>query len=542
MQGVSCLKDAGFLSAPAPQSGLGYDPLQHWSPPKRTTVPPTSGEPSLGRKARSVFGTTPWEEERPDGSCVSGPPRGFPGDALRLPPVGDPSRAAACFANKVFSAGYYPFSSSSSSTRRRRSPPAANGPKLGDEGSALRQPRSSAGGVGVGVGVGMGVGMGGGGHRAGQAAVSGGRGAGKRREKVEVPKVFTLSARDVRVEFPYQASGCPGDMEHGDVIRWLRRFRGSSRAYERAAGMTHGLAVGVFTKVSSGEVADGVGAAEKPAQVLPGVRSLGYNSVPVSAASGGQASEAAAAAGSGLSLDNNRALPWACQYVEAREFDLSVAVVRTGNGDDIGGGGGGVLPDLSCAISGVSVSTAGYAPNGGGKGCFVGKCRGGGRRRNRSSGLGAKRQETEEPSSSSSSAVPLNVPSRSRSGGNAPEGERCGALFPGSPQGRGRGRGVGTTSGSSARVSVTLGGTRHCPNSRKRWLCLCLCFRGAAGLGPTVCVARQKVQVKHLHASYLIRRLRQGSSYTAVIRFRQARSGPRKKFVSPAVLERLCAI
>ena len=401
--------------------------------------PAAAAGPSLGRKAGLEPGGTrrPWEEQDGHGGA-EGPPRGFPGDALRLPGVGDPSRAAACFANKVFSStGCYasayrrlsPARTAEADPLRRRRPPAERASEHADRGSGGN---SRLDGV--------------------AAAAVGGQGVG--RPTVEVPKVFTLSARDVRVEFPYQASVCPGDMEHGDVVRWLRRFRGSARAYEGAGMPPPGLVGDVLVELPAAgiEDADGAGGgAKKPVDVVSGLRAPGRSSDPASTASGDQA----AAAGSGLPQDGSSShAPWACQYVEAREFDLSVAVSGgADNGDDDRDSGGGVLPNLNCAISGVSVSTAGYASTGGGSGCYGGDCccGGGGRRvrRGRSSDLGAKEQATEE-----SPSVPLSAPSRSR-GGNSAEG-RCGVLFP------------GTGSSSSSRLSVSLGGTRHRPNSRKR--------------------------------------------------------------------------
>ncbi|CAM9429344.1 unnamed protein product, partial [Laminaria digitata] len=88
---ISCLKDAGLLGPHISRSGLGYDPLNYWSPLAPTPTPPSSCPPPV---------------ETPAGSSAragaGGPARGFPAEVLGLPPVGERSRVAACLANRVF--------------------------------------------------------------------------------------------------------------------------------------------------------------------------------------------------------------------------------------------------------------------------------------------------------------------------------------------------------------------------------------------------------------------------------------------------------
>ncbi|CAN0193289.1 unnamed protein product [Ectocarpus sp. 12 AP-2014] len=413
---VSSLKAAGFLPAPASRSGLGYDPLQHWSPPLSAGMPsPDASEPVAA-----------------DAAARREPPRGFPGDALRLPAVGATSRAAACFANRVFSGGGMPPAVVDLLWRPSEERVGHAGRGGGGGGSAAGDTSSEArpsGGDG-----------GGGGGRVGAAGGS--------RGKVKIPKAFTASVRDVRVEFPYQAGVCPGDMEYGDVVRWLRRFRCCSTTDWCGGGVPD-------AEPPRGEVGVSGGWGEEVRRdddkQLPPRR---CHSLPASAASSG-----GDAGSSHLPLRDG--LAWSCQYVEAREFDMSVAVSGGGGG----GGGRGVLPHLNCAISGVSVSTAGYA-----RGGDVGDGRGGGVRRT-SSLLEAAKRSTSSPTPTPGGALPTSGAAKARqvddgTGATAAEGGDGGKLFHGN---HGRRGGLGHQS-SSARFAVALGGTRHCPNTRKRFL------------------------------------------------------------------------
>ncbi|CAM9429273.1 unnamed protein product, partial [Laminaria digitata] len=113
-------------------------------------------------------------------------------------------------------------------------------------------------------------------------------------EVVEIPGVFALSVKDVHVEFPFQATACCGDMEYGDVVRWLRRFRTSVRV--GIGGLAGGSGKSRLRRGAPGAAADG------------------------------------AARGSALNAAVNG--PWSCHFVEAREFYLGVVVA----GDSSGGG------------------------------------------------------------------------------------------------------------------------------------------------------------------------------------------------------------
>ncbi|CAM9796483.1 unnamed protein product, partial [Ectocarpus sp. 8 AP-2014] len=427
---VSSLKAAGFLPAPVSRSGLGYDPLQHWSPPP----PPPPPSPPVSPPRSAGMPSPDANKPVADAAARRGPPRGFPGDALRLPAVGATSRAAACFANRVFSGGDLPPAVADLLWRPSEERAEHAGRGSGGDGSAAGDTSGEARPGGGGGG-------GGGGRRVGAAGGS--------RGKVKIPKVFTASVRDVRVEFPYQAGVCPGDMEYGDVVRWLRRFR--------CCSTTDGFGGGVADAgPPRGEVGGSGGWGEKVRRdddkLLPPRR---CHSLPASAASSD-----GDAGSSHLPLRDS--LAWSCQYVEAREFDMSVAVSSGGGG---GGRGSGVLPHLNCAISGVSVSTAGYA-----RGGNVGDGRGGGVRRT-SSLLEAAKRSTSSPTPVPGGALPPSGAAKARqvddgTGATAAEGGSGGKLSDGAPGRRG---GLGRQS-SSARFAVALGGTRHCPNTRKRFL------------------------------------------------------------------------
>lgn len=215
-------------------------------------------------------------------------------------------------------------------------------------------------------------------------------------------KIFTISANDVRVEFPYQRGVCCGDMEHRDVIRWLRHFCGPFVSEEDGAGRE----------------------------------------------------------------------PWSCQFVEARSFDLS-----SGSRNGVSLTDDSVLPDLNCTILGVSVSSAGYLSNGGN---FPGLLlRVGG---DRSARNGVEFSERAPEFSPRPGTMMTSIPEASPYSGGPGE---IRPLFVGDRSGIGEERGYGGIMGvrSSSRdrsrrrrysmLPVSLGGTRHGVNTRKRWVWLC---------------------------------------------------------------------
>lgn len=378
-----------------------------------------------------------------------GPPLGFPGDLLRLAPVGDPSRAAACFANKVFTAD------------PSRTLPAAVDSLWRP--SARRTENSAADGGGVSIGEPGNAGVSGGRHGGGNSEI----GPGSRRRQaaagaVVIPKVFALSVRDVRVEFPYQASLCPGDMEHGEVIRWLRRFRNTARGGDEAAtSVSFQGAVGdVVTEISAGEVAEDTDGrrVEVPSRSGGGAGKLRDNANQPRHPHGRSASAPAIAREQTTSRHRppTNHVPWACQYVEAREFDLCVVVSGGVSSGGCGGSSSGVLPNLNCAISGVSVSTADYTKS------VTGYCD-----RSRTSSYDLEKTNMAESSSMAASNVP--PPS------GVQKAEKIDGVGGKAAGGGGRGGGGNLFSGHggsrgllSRGISVSLGGTRHAPSSRRR--------------------------------------------------------------------------
>lgn len=325
----------------------------------------------------------------------TGPARGFPADAMELPAVGEPTRAAACFANEVFT-------DSSPAIDLLWRP--KNGVKHVDGKLRVDDGIGASGGDGVKHG--------------------GSKGGGPQFGVIEIPQTCAVSARDVRVEFPFQASVCSGDMEHADIIRWLRRFR---------------------VCLPSNDCAEARGEHKKIHQIP--ARDLRDN---FSTRTGGAVKSHIPEKDSGS---------WSCQYVEAQKFDLSVAIAGRSSGES-------VLPDLSCAIAGVSVSTAKYLP----KGNLY-------HVRSDSSGLQTdsllptfaltsdqERGDTEANSKTNSVAdsAMLNPPkirTWTAEGAKAREGgSGC----------KGGGQHGPPRRFSSACLSVSLGGTRHCSNSREK--------------------------------------------------------------------------
>lgn len=245
------------------------------------------------------------------------------------------------------------------------------------------------GGDGGGGGVGMGMGMG-----------------------VDLPrKIFTISANDLRVEFPYQRGVCCGDMEHEDVIRWLRHFCGSFVSEEDGAGRE----------------------------------------------------------------------PCSCQFVEARSFDLSIRNSGSVSED-------GVLPELNCAILGVSVSSAEYLSNVGVGGSFPGLLLRVGDSRARNGVECSERPEVSPRPGTTMTSIPEASPSPSfhysdgsgemqtplagdrssdRSGTGEEETAGVGRFFSGIMGIRRRSRDRRRRRRYSL-LPVSLGGTRHSANTRKR--------------------------------------------------------------------------
>lgn len=284
------------------------------------------------------------------------------------------------------------------------------------------------------------------------------------RKILGVPDVFAFAVRDVRVEFPYQASVCPGDMEYDDVIQWLRRFRSSVEGEESTQGVVGDVLIeqpsGEDVKVG-GIAAESSGGADA-AELKDGAKlrpTSQHTDVPAPASTSDEAS-------------SGRRVPWACQYVEAREFDLTVAISSGGDSvavADSGETSTGVVPHLNCAISGVSVSTAAYSHNG--KRCFVSDCCGGGGSRGRGANPDATKKAsppTPTPQSPSGAFAPSRSTTAQQVEESSSRGNRGGEgdLFPGSG---GRRKFEPSASwSSSSRFYVSLGGTRHCPSSRKR--------------------------------------------------------------------------
>lgn len=403
-----------------------------------------------------------------------GPPRGFPGDALQLPPVGEPSRAAACFANQVFVDS-----------------PAAG--LLWGPGEA----RGQGGGVDNGDVRSETAGDGHSGNR--PADTAGGRGGA-------MPRTLGVSARDVRVEFPYQVSVCSGDMEYEDVVRWLRRFRSSVQDDEGAvrcgraelSGGDHGGGTDAGGRAGGPMTSGFVGSdAGKGQSSVEGSHEGRRNSE-----IGPRHDSLENALGdSGLGPEVGpraiqRGAPWSCQYVEAREFDLTVATAAGGGTD----GGRGLLPDLCCAISGISVSMAGYAPN------VAGVSGSSGRRgvtRSQPAGLSTSHERSEGVTETWSwrdrgkeallgrqvafavaDAGADDVDEICHSSGLAAAGceadagvagrnseMKCSGAVAGAAgrrAARESARRKRDGGGLSAPMSVTLGGTRHCSSTRKR--------------------------------------------------------------------------
>lgn len=487
---ISSLKNAGFIPPHTSRSGLNYDPLNHWTLPERAPSPSRRTTPSQSPGV-------PIDTTR---SEVEGPALGFPGLAMGLPPIGDRTRADACLSNGVFA-------------DPQPSPPADLLWDTGNERDSA--PGNTTNDVGYG-----------------RTKMESARGKSTMdgrtiRGGVIPPKVFTLSVRGARVEFPFLMTVSSGSMEHDDVIRWLRRFRG-------ALGLP------------------GDGGGEK--RLFTGGK--------VEAKLGGPKTSGPAWAGQAGDVrgpPDIATVPWACQYVEAREFELNTVIAGQRHDSDGGGiapagdkGRPRVLPDLSCAISRVVVSTAGYLAQSGGNSVAAstgsregsrdgssGSDRGGS---SRVTGLhrGDPRQPRPRVTATEDPVPPEVVPPSVQAGfaamkegrrgkestvrvaklstANAAAGgvdavkltdvgtaaavdetphrpaDRVGAAAPAgqptsgysvkfgnskgdgplSPKGR-REAGVGVRRGlgrkrSSASLSVLLGGTRHDPNSRKRYV------------------------------------------------------------------------
>lgn len=145
-----------------------------------------------------------------------------------------------------------------------------------------------------------------------------------RRTEMEKRQVLMIWARDIKVEFPYVATACTGDMEHDDVLRWLQRFRSVALPQTRNEVNIHaprGVPKRRATTVR-----------QTPDMVSPELRRPGLIKRPA---------------------------VWSCQFVEAKKFGLSAVLPDA----DLASGGGGakMAPDLCCSVSDVSVSTATYA-------------------------------------------------------------------------------------------------------------------------------------------------------------------------------------
>lgn len=221
----------------------------------------------------------PFAEPDRDGSdSVEGPAPGFPAVSLGLPSLGIPSFTEACFSDEILVGGGRGWGGAAEAV---------------DQGSSLVEENGGESGPGG--------------------------------------QVLTVSVRDVRVEFPFLLTEGIGDMERGDVIRWLRMFRSSGKGVPRASR----------TKKRAGSLA-ALGLA-------------GGSSLPSKAGALGTERGTPAQA-------VTEPVVWSCQYVRAEHFSLSVLV--DGDGDRVAGGAtdGGVPPDLCCAISGISMHSADYVP------------------------------------------------------------------------------------------------------------------------------------------------------------------------------------
>ncbi|CAN0398802.1 unnamed protein product, partial [Discosporangium mesarthrocarpum] len=164
---MSCLSTAGMLPPPSLQG------------------PYTAAGDSLYRASGSGLKPIPiqGQEEGKRQGEEPGPALGFPGAALGLPPLSLTSRALSCFDNTIL----------------------------------LQKPSTGAATAGAPGGSGA-VGVPG--TRAG-AQESPGAVAGFR--------VLVVTVRGICLEIPYVARMDLGDIEHGDVLRWLRGFQGVSR-------------------------------------------------------------------------------------------------------------------------------------------------------------------------------------------------------------------------------------------------------------------------------------------------------------------------
>lgn len=150
-------------------------------------------------------------------------------------------------------------------------------------------------------------------------------------------QLLMVKVRDVRVEFPYAATACTGDMERDDILQWLRRFRPVVLQQE-------------YQQLESSVGADFGRMEASVARGLPSTGPLAERD---------DASKPGVSQGPWHPSRLRRSATWSCQYVEAEEFGLS-ALVKRGEMDG-GNGGGEIVPDLCCAVSGVSVCTANYA-------------------------------------------------------------------------------------------------------------------------------------------------------------------------------------
>lgn len=199
-------------------------------------------------------------------------------------------------------------------------------------------------------------------------------------------QILIISARDVRVEFPTVATACTGDMEYGNVLRWLRRFRpvvlqqeSKTKGIVNPGGngvppptpgpsQTYVADHGVLMSAAAAEDTDSFGGISWSGEAVKGGPS-GKISVDAMNARAAMPPRVDVAPPLGRPGLIRRPAAWLCHFVEAKEFGLSVALAGDNAGGASAGGGDGradccgdeMVPEVCCSVSGISVFTATYA-------------------------------------------------------------------------------------------------------------------------------------------------------------------------------------
>lgn len=320
-----------------------------------------------------------------------GPPPGFPALALGLPPIGLRDRAEACFANKILTGNVADVTAADSCKTTVCS---RQGEELGSAGGDEQDVTVAASGEGNRTAPDADVAtadINQNGKRIVQTFTASSwsqtedepRADGGSRAVKKMKQILIISGNDVRVEFPYMATACTGDMEYDDMLRWLRRF--------------HPVVLRQKNK-AKGEVNTG-DSGGPPCTPAPPQTCVADHDVLFSAAAGNNDTcDDVSGSGAGVkrrppsgkisvgatAVPVKDAVPplwrpglirgpatWSCQFVEAKTFGLTVDLTRenggggssgsSGHGDDRVEFFGKMVPEICCSVSGISVFTATYA-------------------------------------------------------------------------------------------------------------------------------------------------------------------------------------